>query len=122
MGKDSAFLQHPQRLPREPQSQYIRESLLVHDNHTLLVSVSGGMPYANRATEGSPNHFLGAPCPAFVETRIFDQDGQVVTAPVVATVRAGGTPRDVVPANLPDPPYVLQNAKFCSSVPSFSFR
>src|ERR1035441_8976463 len=110
MGKDSAFLQHPQRLPREPQSQYTRESLLVHDNHALLVS--GGMPFANRATEGSPNHLLGAPSPAFVETWIFDQDGQVVAAPVVATVRTRWTACDVVPADLSHGTHVFQNAEF----------
>ena len=66
----------------------------------------------NRAAEGSPNHLLGAASPAFVKAWIFDQDGQVVAAPVVATVRTGGTARDVIPADLPHRPYVLQNAKF----------
>src|ERR1035441_6011308 len=65
MGEDASFFQHAQRLPRKSQSQYIWQSLLLHDNNTLLVS--GGMPYADRATEGSPNHLLGAPCPAFVK-------------------------------------------------------
>src|SRR5664279_3546681 len=110
MGEDASFFQHAQRLPRYPQAQYIWQSLLLHDNNTLLVS--GGMPHANRATEGSPNHLFGAASPAFVKTWIVDQDGQVVTAPVVPTVRAGWATRDVVPANLPDPPYVLQNAEF----------
>src|ERR1039458_8174473 len=110
MGEDASFFQHAQRLPRKSQSQYIWQSLLLHDNNTLLVS--GGMPYADRATEGSPNHLLGAPCPAFVKAGIFNQDGQVVAAPVVSTVRAGWATRDVVPANLPYHPYVLQNAEF----------
>ena len=57
----------------------------------------------NRAAEGSPNHLFGAASPAFVKAGIFNQDGQVVTAPVVPTVRAGWATRDVVPANLPDP-------------------
>src|SRR5271165_5105556 len=110
MGEDASFFQHAQRLPRQPQAQCIWQSLLLHDNNTLLVS--GGMPYVNRAAEGSPNHLLGAASPAFIKSWIFDQDGQVVTAPVVSTVRAGWATRDVVPANLPDPPYVLQNAEF----------
>jgi hypothetical protein len=59
----------------------------------------------------SSNHLLGAASPAFVKTGIFDQDGQVVAAPVVATVRAGWTARDVVPADLPHGTHVLQNAK-----------
>src|ERR1035441_6484514 len=79
---------------------------------TKLSLVSGGMPYTNRAAEGSPNHLLGAASPAFVKAWVFDQDGQVVTAPVVATVRAGWATRDVVPANLPHGAHVLQNAKF----------
>jgi len=70
------------------------------------------MPYANRAAEGSPNHLFGAASPAFVKAWVFDQDGKVVAAPVVATVRAGWAPRDVVPANLPHGTHVLQNAKF----------
>ena len=70
------------------------------------------MPHANRAAEGGPNHLFGAASPAFVKAGIVDQDGQVVAAPVVSTVRAGWATRDVVPANLPDPPYVLQNAEF----------
>jgi hypothetical protein len=70
------------------------------------------MPYSNRVAEGSPNHLLGAASPAFVKTGIVDQDGQVVTAPVVSTVSAGWATHDVIPANLPDPPYVLQNAEF----------
>src|ERR1019366_5579818 len=78
---------------------------------TLSLSL-GGMPYANRAAEGSPNHLFGASSPAFVKAGIFNQDGQVVAAPVVATVRAGGTACDVFPADLPHRPYVLQNAEF----------
>ena len=70
------------------------------------------MPYANRAAEGSPNHLFGAASPAFVKAGIFDQDGQVVTAPVVATVRAGWAARDVVPADLPHGTHVFQNAEF----------
>src|SRR5271157_2144918 len=65
MGEDASFFQHAQRLPRKSQSQYIWQSLLLHDNNTLLVS--GGMPYANRTAEGSPNHLLGASSPAFVK-------------------------------------------------------
>src|SRR5271157_2667588 len=110
MGEDASFFQHAQRLPRKSQSQCIWQSLLLHDSNTLLVS--GGMPYVNRAAEGSPNHLFGAASPAFVKARIFDQDGQVVAAPVVSTVRAGGTARDVVSANLPHDPHVLQNAEF----------
>src|ERR1017187_8653083 len=79
---------------------------------TTLSLVLGGMPYTNRMSQGSPNHLLGATSPAFVKAGIFDQDGQVVAAPVVSTVRAGWATSDVVPANPPDPPYVLQNAKF----------
>src|SRR5271166_1405219 len=105
MGEDASFLQHPQRLPRESQSHRIWQSLLLHDNNTLLVS--GGMPYVNRAAEGSPNHLFGAASPAFVKAGIVDQDGQVVTAPVVATIRARGTACDVVPANLSYRPYML---------------
>jgi hypothetical protein len=33
------------------------------------------MPFANRAAQGSPNHFFGAASPAFVKTGIIDQDG-----------------------------------------------
>jgi len=69
------------------------------------------MPYTNRAAEGRPNHFLRAASPAFVKAGIFDQDRQVVAAPVVATVRAGGAARDVVPTNLSHRLDVLQNAK-----------
>src|SRR5664280_937657 len=120
MGEDASFFQHAQRLPRQPQAQCIWQSLLLHDNNTLLVL--GGMPYANRAAEGSPNHLLGATSPAFVKPWIFDQDGQVVAAPVVSTVRTRWTACDVIPADLPHGPYVLQNAEFRSSVPGFSFH
>src|SRR5271157_4791358 len=99
MGKNASFFQHSQRLPRKSQSQYIWQSVLLHDNNTLLVS--GGMPYTNRAAQGSPNHLFGAASPAFVKAWVFDQDGQVVTAPVVSTFRTRGTPCDVIPANLP---------------------
>src|SRR5664280_1763994 len=114
MGEDAPFFQHAQRLPRKSQSQYIWQSLLLHDNNTLLVS--GGMPYANWAAEGSPNHLLGAASPAFVKTWIVDQDGQVVTAPIVATVRAGGTARDIVAPDLAYFPHVVLNAKFRPAV------
>src|SRR5271157_6062172 len=116
--ENPSFFQHPKRLPREPQSQYIWHSDLLHGTNTLLIS--GGMPYANRATEGSPDHLFGAASPAFVKARIFDQNGQVVAAPVVSTVRAGGTARDVIPADLPHGTHVFQNAEFRSSVPSSS--
>src|ERR1019366_3104638 len=117
MGKDSSLFQHPQRLSREPQSHHIWQSVLLHDNNTLLVS--GGMPYANRAAEGSPNHLFGAASPAFVKAGIFDQDGQVVAAPVVSTVRTRWTACDVIPADLPHGTHVFQNAEFRSSVPGF---
>src|SRR5271166_3456527 len=120
MGEDASFLQHPQRLPRESQSHRIWQSVLLHQNNTLLVS--GGMPYVNRAAEGSPNHLFGAASPAFVKAWILDQDGQVVAAPVVTTVRAGGTARHVVPTNLSHRPDVLQNAEFRASSSLFSFR
>src|ERR1019366_1724837 len=110
MGEDASFFQHAQRLPRKSQSQCIWQSLLLHDNHTLLVS--GGMSNTNRAAEGSANHFLGAACPAFVKTGIVDQDGQVVAAPGVATVRTRWTACDVIATDLPDRPDILQNAKF----------
>src|SRR5208337_3783630 len=77
---------------------------------TLSLSL-GGMPHANRATEGCPNHLLGAPRPAFVKAWIFDQDGQVVANAVVATVRAGGTAGDVVSSNLPHGTDVRQDPK-----------
>jgi len=70
------------------------------------------MPYANRTAKGSPNHLFAAASPAFVKAWIFDQDGQVVAAPVVARVCAGRTSRDVIPANLPDLPNMLQNSEF----------
>src|SRR5271165_176508 len=120
MGEDASFFQHAQRLPRKSHSQRIWQSLLVHDNNTLLVS--GGMPYVNRAAEYRTNHLFGAASPAFVKAWVFDQDGQVVTAPVVSTVRAGGTARDVVPTNLSYRPDVLQNAEFRASSSLFSFR
>src|SRR5271165_762149 len=110
MGEDSSLFQHSQRLPRQPQPQRIWQSVLLHQNNSLLVS--GGMPYANRAAQGGPNHFLRAACPAFVKAWILDQDGQVVAAPVVTTVRAGGTARDVIPADLPHGTRVFQNAEF----------
>src|SRR5271157_1880183 len=116
MGKYASFFQHAQGLPRQPQAQCIWQSLLLHDNNTLLVS--GGMPYVNRAAEGSPNHLLGAAGPAFVKTWIVDQDGQIVTAPVVATVRAGGTARDVVPSNLSNSTNVRQDAKVRPATPA----
>src|SRR5271165_6650303 len=97
MGENASFFQHAQRLPRKSQSQYIWQSVLLHDNNILLVS--GGMRYTNRAAQGSPNHLLGAAGPAFVKAGIFDQDGQVVTAPVVSAVRTRGTARDVVPSD-----------------------
>src|ERR1019366_10495864 len=68
MGEDASFFQHAQRLPRKSQSQYIWQSLLLHDNNTLLVS--GGMPHTNRAAECGPNHPLGASSPAFVKAGI----------------------------------------------------
>src|SRR5664279_186693 len=110
MGEDASFLQHAQRLPRKSQSQYIWQSVLLHDNNTLLVS--GGMPYADRAAEGSPNHLFGAASPAFVKAGIIDQDGQVVTAPVVSTVRTGWAACDVIPADLPHGAHVFQNTEF----------
>src|SRR5271157_1814507 len=118
MGEDASFFQHAQRLPRQPQAQCIWQSLLLHDNHTLLVS--GGMPYVNRVAEGSPNHLLGAASPAFVKAGIVDQDGQVVTAPVVSTIRTRWTACGVIPADLPHGTHVFQNAKFRSSVSSVS--
>src|SRR5271166_5625554 len=120
MGIDASLSQHPQRLPRYPQAESIWQLVLLHQNNALLVS--GGMPYANRAAQGGPNHFLRAACPAFVKAWILDQDGQVVAAPVVTTVRAGGTARDVVPTNLSHRPDVLQNAEFRASSSLFSFR
>src|SRR5271165_4755039 len=110
MGEDASFFQHAQRLPRKSQSQCIWQSVLLHDNNTLLVS--GGMPHTNRVAEGSPNHLLRAAGPAFVKAGIFDQDAQVVTAPVVSTVRTRWTACDVIPADLPHGTHVLQNAKF----------
>src|SRR5664279_1429607 len=110
MGEDASFFQHPQRLPRESQAQCIWQSLLLHDNNTLLVS--GGMPYADLVAEGNPNHLLGASSPAFVKAGIVDQDGQVVTAPVVSRVRTRWTACDVIPADLPHGTNVFQNAKF----------
>src|SRR5271157_1709827 len=79
---------------------------------TTTLLVSGGMPFAKRAAQGSPNHFFFAASPAFVKAGIFDQDGQVVAAPVVAAVRTGWAARDVVPADRPHRRYVLQNAEF----------
>ena len=70
------------------------------------------MPYTNRATEGGPNHLFGAARPALVKAGIFDQDGQVVTAPVVPTVRTRWTACDVIPADLPHDTQVFQNAEF----------
>src|SRR5271165_5738340 len=99
MGEDASFFQHAQRLPRKPQPQHIWQSVLFPQSTTLLVS--GGMPYTNRVAEGSPNHLFGASSPAFVKAGIFDQDGQVVAAPVVSTVRTRWTACDVVPADLP---------------------
>src|SRR5271166_3018313 len=119
MGIDASLFQHLQRLPRYPQAEYIWRSLLLHDDNTLLNS--GGMPYVNRVAKGSTNHLLGAASPALVKAGIFDQDGQVVTAPVVPTVRAGGTACDVIPADLPHGTHVVQNAEFRSSVPFFSW-
>src|SRR5664279_3526741 len=107
MGEDASFFQHAQRLPRQPQAQCIWQSLLLHDNNTLLVS--GGMPYVNRAAEGSPNHLFGASSPAFVKTGIVGQDGQVVTAPVVPTVRTRWTACDVIPTDLAHGTHVVQN-------------
>src|SRR5271166_6094671 len=78
---------------------------------TLSLSL-GGMPYTNRAAEGSPNHLLGAASPAFIKAGIFDQDGQVVAAPVVSTVRTRWTACDVIPADLPHGTHVFQNAEF----------
>src|SRR5664279_3046494 len=118
MGKDASFFQHAQRLPRKSQPQSIWQSLLLHDNNTL--PVSGGIPYANRAAECGTNHLLGASSPAFVKAGIFDQDGQVVAAPVVSTVRTRRTACDVIPADLPHGTHVFQNAEFRSSVPGFS--
>jgi len=52
------------------------------------------MSYANRTTHGSTNHFLPAAGPAFVKAWIFDQDGQVVAASVMAALRARWASRD----------------------------
>src|SRR6516165_11223681 len=113
--KDSSFFQHPHRLPRKPQSDLVQRSSLLHAGNNLPFLC--GMSYANRTSEGSPNHLLSAARPAFIEPRIFDQDGQVVAAPVVARVCAGRTSRDVIPANLPDLPNMLQNSEFWLPVP-----
>jgi len=85
---------------------------------TLSLSL-GGMPHANRATDGCPNHLLGAPRPAFVKAWIFDQDGQVVANAVVATVRAGGTAGDVVFSNLPHGTDVRQDPKVRLAYPNY---
>jgi len=77
------------------------------------------MPHANRTTEGCPNHLLGAPRPAFVKPRVFDQDGQVVANAVVATVRAGGTAGDVVFSNLPHGTDVRQDPKVRLAYPNY---
>ena len=80
----------------------------MQDNTLLFL---GGLPYSNRTAKCSPNHLLGTASPAFVKSWVFDQDGEVVADTVVATVRTGGTARDVVPANLAPRLHVLQDAK-----------
>ena len=92
------------------QPQYGLQAVLLHDEKDSPFLC--GMSYANRTTHGSTNHFLRAAGPAFVKAWIFDQDGQVVAASVMAALRARWTSRDVIPANLPHRPNVLQNAKF----------
>src|SRR6516164_1423865 len=118
LDKDSSFFQHPQRLPREFESELVQPSLLLHANNILLFLC--GMPSANRTTKGSANHLFGAASPTLVKAWIFDQDGQVVAAPVVPTVSARRTACDVIPANLPRRPHVLQNAKFRAGTSVFS--
>jgi predicted oxidoreductase len=72
--------------------------------------VEGGLNW-NRVTEGRPNHLLRAPRPAFVKAWIFDQDGQVVPAPVVPQLGTSGTASEIVPADFAYFSYVFQNAK-----------
>ena len=70
----------------------------------------------------SHKEMIRATSPAFVKAGIFDQDGQVVAAAVVARIRARWTSCHIVPANLPHRPHVLQNAKLWPSIPPFSFN
>ena len=66
--------------------------------------------------EGRPNHVLRAARPAFVKAWVFDQDGQVVTAPIVPGVRAGWTARDIVAPDPSDFLHMVQNAEFRPTV------
>src|SRR5262249_12492378 len=93
LDKDSSFFQHPQRLPRKSKSDLVKRSLLLHASINL--SFLCVIPNANRASEGSPNHLFGASCPALVKARIFDQDGQVVSTPVVPALGTRRTARDI---------------------------
>jgi len=79
--KDSSFFQHPQRLPRKSKSDLVKRSLLLHASINLpFLCVT---PNANRTSEGRADHLLGTTGPAVVKARVFDQDGQVVSTPVV---------------------------------------
>jgi hypothetical protein len=57
-----------------------------------------------------------------VKARVFDQDGQVISTPVVPGLRARRTARNIVPADLSYASDVFQNAEFGPSVPALLSR
>src|SRR5215469_2829645 len=76
--------------------------------------------YPDWAAKGCPNHFSRAAGPTFVKAGIFDQDGQVISTPVVPGLRARRTARNIVPADLSYASDVFQNAEFGSPIPVLS--
>src|SRR6516162_9520230 len=119
LDEDPSFLQHPQRLPRQPQAQLVQRFSVLHASNTLLFGL-GRMTNSNGMAEGRANHVPCAARPTFVKAWIFDQDGQVVTAPVVPGVSTGRTARDIIPANLSHSPHVVENAELGRTVSATS--
>src|ERR1700756_2076412 len=68
----------------------------------------------NRVTECRPNPLLRATSPTFVKARILDEDRQVITAAVMAGLRAGRAATDVVPADLSHLAHLIQNPELQS--------
>src|SRR5215813_7540064 len=65
--------------------------------------------YTNRADECNANHFFQTACPTLVESGIFNQDRQIVAAPVMALLCTRRTTPHVFPADSPHFTYVVQN-------------
>ena len=69
------------------------------------------MPNGYRTADSPANHFSGAACPAQVFPRVLNGDRQIVAAAVLSRLGAGGTLRDIIPADLSNFADVIQNSE-----------